>query len=105
MYIEHDDDIQNVLKDVIQEATLEKDVLKKEFIKFWSTVGDAAGNENGLLSEAANNNKDGIKAFQLEELNDIVHQRFTMAAKLVVVVLVEDVKSDCLTVTIDLSLK
>ncbi|KAG6884288.1 hypothetical protein C0993_012472, partial [Termitomyces sp. T159_Od127] len=38
---------------VVWESMLGEYVLKEEFGKFWGIVGGAAGNENGLLSQAA----------------------------------------------------
>ncbi|KAG6899272.1 hypothetical protein C0993_011743 [Termitomyces sp. T159_Od127] len=49
-------------------------MFEKEFGKLWSVVGGAAGNEDGLFGEAADNNEDGIEALRLKELDNVVHQ-------------------------------
>ncbi|KAG6884206.1 hypothetical protein C0993_000426 [Termitomyces sp. T159_Od127] len=59
---------------VVWEAVLREDVLKEEFGKLWGIVGGALRDENGLLSEVADNDKIGIEALMLRELDNVVHQ-------------------------------
>ncbi|KAG5734847.1 hypothetical protein E4T56_gene644 [Termitomyces sp. T112] len=59
---------------VVWESMLGEYVFEKQFGKLWSIVGGVAGNEEGLLGEAANNNEDRVKAFGVGEFNNMIHQ-------------------------------
>ncbi|KAG6863202.1 hypothetical protein C0993_012492, partial [Termitomyces sp. T159_Od127] len=48
--------------DVVQEFVLGEDVFKEELGRLQGIVGGAAGNENCLLGEVTDDNKDGIEA-------------------------------------------
>ncbi|KAG6877188.1 hypothetical protein C0993_009536, partial [Termitomyces sp. T159_Od127] len=52
-----------VVKDnVVQESVLKEYIFKEEFGKLQGIVGGVAGDEDGLFGEAADDDKDGIKA-------------------------------------------
>ncbi|KAG6858233.1 hypothetical protein C0993_006225, partial [Termitomyces sp. T159_Od127] len=58
---------------VVRESVLGEYMLEKEFGKLQGVVSGVAGNEDGLLDVAADNDKDGVKALQFGELNNVVH--------------------------------
>ncbi|KAG6875897.1 hypothetical protein C0993_006872 [Termitomyces sp. T159_Od127] len=59
--------------DVIWESVPEEYMFKEQFGKLWDIVDSAAGDEDCLFGEVADNDKDGIEALQLGELNNVVH--------------------------------
>ncbi|KAG5725137.1 hypothetical protein E4T56_gene10242 [Termitomyces sp. T112] len=63
-----------VRDNVVRESMLREYVFKKQFGKLRSIVGGVAGDEEGLLGEAANNDEDHIKTFGIGEFNNMIHQ-------------------------------
>ncbi|KAG5321991.1 hypothetical protein C0989_012665 [Termitomyces sp. Mn162] len=59
---------------VIWESMLGEYMFEKQFGKLQSIVGGVAGDEEGLLGEAANDDKDCIKIFGVREFDDMIHQ-------------------------------
>ncbi|KAG6893709.1 hypothetical protein C0993_000482, partial [Termitomyces sp. T159_Od127] len=59
---------------VIWESMLGEYMFEEELGKLQGVVSGVVGNEDGLFGEAADDNKDGIKALRLGELNNVVHQ-------------------------------
>ncbi|KAG5719763.1 hypothetical protein E4T56_gene18538 [Termitomyces sp. T112] len=60
--------------DVVWESVLGEYMFKKQFGELRSIVGGVAGDEEGLLGEAANNDEDHVKTFRIGEFNDMIHQ-------------------------------
>ncbi|KAG5349898.1 hypothetical protein C0989_001352 [Termitomyces sp. Mn162] len=59
--------------DVIWEFMLGEYVFEKQFGKLWSIVGGVAGDKEGLLGEAANDDEDCVKTFGIGEFNNMIH--------------------------------
>ncbi|KAG5730209.1 hypothetical protein E4T56_gene11669 [Termitomyces sp. T112] len=59
---------------VVWESVLGEYVFEKQFGKLQSVVSGVAGDEEGLLGEAANDDEDHVKTFGIGEFNDMIHQ-------------------------------
>ncbi|KAG6868011.1 hypothetical protein C0993_008386, partial [Termitomyces sp. T159_Od127] len=58
---------------VVQESMLGEYMFEEELGELQGIVSGAAGDEDSLFGEVADNDKDGISALQLGELNNVVH--------------------------------
>ncbi|KAG5348567.1 hypothetical protein C0989_009839, partial [Termitomyces sp. Mn162] len=59
--------------DIVWESVLGEYMFEKQFGKLQSIVGGVAGDEEGLLGEAANDDEDRVKTFGIGKFDDMIH--------------------------------